>query len=213
MNCKYCGQPLADDLKFCTCCGASIDEPIKTIPAPVPRNTFRPLPETAEQPQGATIYFWVSKALIIAAFITMLFPFISMITHEKISAYPDGTIFKMSGREMVFGIDSGKYANSLKSTNMQITAVILLIALFLPKRSEILLGAATALLVSMQQNLDKHYVFDKKKISEWKGIIEMKAHPALYIMICFVLAATILTLIDSYKRRPKTEVITPGGAI
>ncbi len=213
MNCKYCGQPLDDDLKFCTCCGASVDEPIKNIPEPTPANTFRPLPETVVERKGATVYFWASKVLIIAAFLTMLFPFISMIANEKMSAHPDGTIFKMSGREMVFGIDSGHYVNSLKSTTMQIAAVLLLVALFLPKKSEYLLGITAALLISIKRNLADSYTFDKKKISEWKGFIEMKAHPAFSVMICFVLAAAILAIIDYYKRRPKPEVIVPGGAI
>ena len=213
MNCKYCGQPIADGLKFCTNCGAAVEEPIKPVFTSAPVNTPYRLPEATARPGGATVYFWVSKVCIVAAFLSMLFPFISMISNERLSAYADGTIFKMSGREMIFGIDSGKFVNSLKSTTIQLAAGALLIALFLPKMSEYLLGISATLLILSVRSVDRSYTFDKKPVSEWKGIIEMRVYPAFYIMICFVIAAAMLAVIDRYKRRPKPEVITPGGAI
>ncbi|MBR4627327.1 MAG: zinc ribbon domain-containing protein [Ruminococcus sp.] len=221
MNCKYCGLPVEDGKKFCTNCGASVEDPIPQA-AYSASSSIPSAPATLPSALGKngmakqkTLYFWISKGLIVLAMAMFFLPFMNIIANEKIPYLgTDGELIEMSGEELVFGTDSKFASGSMKSGNVQLAGIFLLIALLLPKGSQYFSCGAAFFLIYYARNAAKSYTFNKKAIADWKGALELNIKPAVYAAIILAIAAAILTLIDESKRKKEyKDILLGGGAL
>ena len=132
-----------------------------------------------------------------------LFPFMKMSPGKKYPSNGSGIFPNMTGKELIFGIEDEKQSehDSLRNLYVQISAVMVVIALFTPKVSHIFSGISAAFLVIFIKFADHSYTYDKKAIYKIKEVVRLKFQPAIYICIGFLLAATIISIIDEIKRR------------
>ena len=214
MICKYCGQFIEDDKRFCTNCGAPAAAPASAPvqpqqPAPFPQQpVFRPYPQPMPvKKKGVsktkTVFFWASKFTVILAIMMFMLPFI------KFSLNSGGIIadlskpLEMTGRELVFGLDDtdDNAGNDLNSPLILISAVAAVVALVLPRGGEWLSGISAAMMYLFYKSADESYTFNGKKISEYNGAIKISFEPAFYACIGVLLLATVLAAVDHYKRK------------
>ncbi len=214
MNCKFCGQPVEDGKKFCTSCGAPVDNPIPDIPAS--QNTsFPEIPQTVPASVGKngvskkkTVFFWASKAAVVAALILFFLPFISFDYHGNLRRGSTDELV-LTGKELIFGNEdsndgdsAGTAKDNLSSGTVMLAGIAALIALVLPKHGAYASGSAAYLLFRFSMNADKSYTFRDKPVRDWSNdILEMNVHAALYIAAALFTVSTVLAAIDYYQRR------------
>ena len=215
MICKYCGQFIEDDKRFCTNCGAPaapVQQPQQQINSPAPPPVYRPFAPAAPVKRKGysktkTVFFWASKAAVVIALLLFFLPFM------KISLDSGGLLddyakpVEMTGKELVFGLDdtNENTGSDLKSSSMMIVAITACISLFMTNGGAWLTGASSLMMFYFMRTADKSYTLYDKPIRDYNGIVTLTFGPAFYAALVIFAAATVLAAIDQYKRRKLFE--------
>lgn len=207
MNCKYCGQPLKDGARFCTSCGALNDAETSSSSSSLPTasksfDAAKKLKTNVSKTK--TPFFWLSKLAIVAALICFIMPFMEIKFGSKGFGISN---VKMTGRELVFGLDGDKTSgdtsskSNLNSEKIILAAVLAVAAIVLNRRCAAIPAAISSIFIlAFINGADGDYTFMGKKIKDLDDLVTLEFKPGVYIVLALMIIATVLAAIDYYKR-------------
>ena len=212
MICKYCGQFIEGDKRFCTNCGAAVQAPVQQPqgqmnPMQPPRQPFMPYtPVTNVKKKGIskkkTIFFWASKIAILLALGLFFLPFMKIsLTEPGLGSFAKPV--EMTGKELIFGIDDpdANAKSNLTNICVIIAGITAVISLLMTSSGMWLSGISSAMLFCFMRTADRSYTILDKPLRDYKGVFKLEFGPAFYVSLGVLILATVLAGIDQYKRK------------